>query len=186
MNKEVNVELIVVFWPQRHWKTLYTTLLACDRINRLYGNIDIKFKWVPMTQPITNHLQFNDFKIWYHDPWYMLVDEIGMNFNSKDAASKKNKTFSDFVFLMWKYWLSTIWVAQRWNSVPVDIRELATKIFEVRKILRKGQHPLFSVIEYKLAWDWELEYQRENTIDIISILDKWWVSYNTLETSIIS
>jgi len=163
---------------------MFATLLSWDFLSRIYWNVKISFKGVNITHEITHHKQFEEMRL-STSPWYMIIDEIWMNFNSKDAVTKKNKAFSNFLFLQWKYNLSTIWLAQRWNSIPVDFRELATRIFEVKKILRSWKHPLFAVIQYKLMNDWELEFVREDIVDMISILSKWDLSYDTLETSYI-
>lgn len=188
MTKQLDTELILIYWKQRHGKTMFVTVLACDRLSRLYGNVWIQFNWIDVVHKIRHHVQFvTDFKIWQNDrPWYMIVDEIGKNFNSKKAMTKKNEIFSDFVFLQGKYDLSTIWIAQRWSSIPIDLKELATKIFEVKKIHRSNNYPVFKIIQKELLDDWEtLEFVREEIFDAIWFLKKFNVSYDTLETSII-
>ena len=167
MNLNLSTDLILIYWKQRSWKTMFTTLLSLDRINRLYWNINISFKWIELVKKITEYTQFETFfKIGSSEnnsPGYVIVDEIGMNFNSKDAMSKKNKVFSNFIFLQWKYNLSTIWIAQRWSSIPIDLKDLASIIFEVEKINRSWKTPLFKITEQvynpiNLALDFKNEY----------------------------
>jgi hypothetical protein len=186
--KQLDTELILIYWKQRHWKSMFATILACDRISRLYWNVAIKFNWFDVVHKINHHLQFEtDFKIGsYSRPWYIIVDEIWKNFNSKKAMTKKNEVFSDFIFLQWKYDLSTIWIAQRWSSIPIDLKELATQIFEIKKINRSWTYPVFKIIRKELLDDMEtLEFISEETFDMIWFLNKINVTYDTLETSII-
>jgi len=191
MNLNLSTDLILIYWKQRSWKTMFTTLLSLDRINRLYWNINISFKWIELVKKITEYTQFETFfKIGSSEnnsPGYVIVDEIGMNFNSKDAMSKKNKVFSNFIFLQWKYNLSTIWIAQRWSSIPIDLKDLASIIFEVEKINRSWKTPLFKITEQvynpiNLALDFKNEY----IIDLIAILKHYKLEYDTLDTSIIN
>ena len=187
----LSTDLILIYWKQRSWKTMFATLLSLDRINRLYWNINISFKWIELVKKITEYTQFETFfKIGSSEnnsPGYVIVDEIGMNFNSKDAMSKRNKVFSNFIFLQWKYNLSTIWIAQRWSSIPIDLKDLASIIFEVEKINRSWKTPLFKITEQVYnPINLSLEFKNEYIIDLIAILKHYKLEYDTLDTSIIN
>jgi len=182
LNKELNIDIIAIFWPPRQWKTLLATYISYQRLERIYGNIDIKFNWVSISKRIKKTEELLNFEN-TNTAWLTIIDEIWMNYNSKDAVTKKNKMFSKYIFLSWKWNLSTIWIAQRRMSIPVDFRDNTTLIYECKKIIRPNKHPIFEVIRYEQKKDWELEEIHRKRIDLITWLKLLWLSYDTHETS---
>ena len=193
-NLLLNTDLILIYWKQRSWKSMFATYLSIDRINRLYWNIEIYYQWINIVKRIKSYKEFKNFKIWSKSniiPWYMIIDEIGFNFNSKDIMSDRNKTFSEFIFLQGKYNLSTIWISQRWSSIPRDLKELASHIYEVEKIpiwfANNPDRPFFKVTRQKYIINEDrLEFVSEKILDLIWLLEMFEVSYNTLDESIIN
>ena len=108
---------------------------------------------------------------------------MGLNFNSKEHWSDKNKILSNFFFLVRKFNLSSVFISQRFSSVPVDMRELCDYIYKVEIIPRKKQKPLFKITREVLLQDWTLEFVEEYIFNIIEYLEKYNISYNTLESS---
>jgi len=156
MIKQLDTETILIYWKQRSWKTLLSVLLSYDYLRRIYWNMSIyawylneENKWFDVVKKITKVTDFNNFfKIWKKEnytPWVCIIDEIWMNFNSKEWTSKKNMIFSKFLWLQWKFNLSWIYISQRLNSIPVDFRELASVIFEVKKIPQKKENYPFLI-----------------------------------------
>ena len=183
-SKQRDIEIIAIFWPPRHGKSMLAAYLASDRIDRIYGNLSIKLNDFPITSKITHHSQYAEFTD-SETPWYNIVDELGLNFNSKDAMTKKNKAFSNYIFLSWKRNLSTMWLAQRWMSIPVDFRENATTIYECKKIDRWHLYPIFEIVEHIQLQDWTLEEKKSVRMDLIKWLEVLGISYDTFETSYI-
>jgi len=178
----ISTKTIIIYWHQWAGKTMFAVLLASDYLKRLYWNVEIKYKWEKVWKKIKN---INDLKnIKYNIiPWVVLFDEMWLNFNSKEHWTDKNKILSNFFFLVRKFNLSSIFISQRFSSVPVDMRELCDYIYKVEIIPRKKQKPLFKITREVLLQDWTLEFVEEYIFNIIEYLEKYNISYNTLESS---
>ena len=66
-----------------------------------------------------------------------MIDEAGINANSKDTRSKDNRDLQEILFLVRKKNCSLIWISQRFESVEINARVLSELIIEMRKIRRK-------------------------------------------------
>jgi len=188
MSKSLNTNTILIYWKMWGWKTLFWSMLSSDYIWRIFWNFSIfqEVKW--NKKKISVDIKSIDQLKWFYYssfPWIILFDEMWLNFNSKNHWTDKNKKLSDFFFIVRKFNLSTIFISQRFTSIPVDMRELADYIFEVSIIHRKDMHPLFRITRQKLNWEWFLDFVDEYIFDIISYNKKIWISYDTLESSII-
>ena len=181
---QINTNTIIIHWKQWWWKTLFAVLLAQDYIWRIFWNITI-------TQNKKNIVAFmHDMSLlkqleYSKKPWVVIFDEVWLNFNSKEYWSDKNKELTKFFFLVRKYNLSSIYVSQRFTSVPVDMRELADYIFEVSVVYRSWTYPVFRITRQILKAEWVLEFYDEYIFDIISYNINHGIEYDTLESSII-
>ena len=187
MSKQVSTNTIIIHGKQWWWKTIFAVLLATDYIWRIYWNVWIQELWKNLTCRINSITNLEHFK-YENKQWCILFDEMWLNFNSKNHSTKRNQELSKFFFLVRKYNLSSIFVSQRFNSVPVDMRELCDLIYEINPIHRKGTYPLFQITRQTFQstdeW-WHLEYEEEYVFDIIKALDEMWITYDSLESSII-
>jgi len=183
----VNTNTVIIYWKQWAGKTLFWTILAGDFLKRYYWNVEIinKVNWEKIW------INFSD--IWFLKtikfskmPWLVLFDEMGLNFNSKEHWTDKNKILSQFFFLVRKFNLSSVFISQRFNSVPVDMRELCDLIFKVEIVPRKKKKPLFKITREELLNDWTLEFIEEYVVDLLWIKESLWIEYNTLESSLIT
>jgi len=187
----IQTKNIIIHWQQGGWKTAFAVLLCCDymfknnSITRLYWNVEIKRDDVIISYPLSSVSDFTKFSF-SKIPWVCLFDEMGLNFNSKKGGSDKNTALTDFFFLIRKYNLSWIYCSQRYGSIPVDMRELATYIFEIRAIQRLDDWPLFEITRQIDLWEAGLQTEEVFIEDIIWKLQFYWISYNTLESSIIT
>jgi len=86
------------------------------------------------------------------------------------------------LFLAGKKNCSVIFIAQRYNSVDVNFRELADLILECRKIPRKNTYPTFSVTRKKQQGN-QLKYIESYEFDAIGFMKQMGLTYDTLETS---
>ena len=180
----VNTNTIIIHWRQWGGKTLFATLLSLDFLGRIYSNYHIYKNDNPIIC-FLDKLEFLDLLEYSSQPWCIIFDEVWLNFNSKEWASNRNKTLTKFFFLVRKFNLSSIYISQRFSSIPVDMRELVNYIYEVSIIPRKKKHPLFRITRQTTNNEGFLEFQEEFIFDIIKYLQKAWISYNTLESSII-
>lgn len=187
---QVDTRTTIIHGHQGAGKTLFGVLIASwffDEIRnpRIYWNVWIYKNENLITQKIYSISNLEDFQ-YSPIPWVVIFDEMGLNFNSKNHTSDKNKSLSNFFFLVRKFNLSSIFISQRFGSVPVDMRELADYIFELNIIPRKWLHPIFSITRQSTDAEWILQFEEEYHFDIIKYLQIFWFSYNTLESSIIS
>ena len=180
----LNTNTILIHGKQGWWKTMFATLLALDYEWRIFWNVWIKKGNNNITVPIES-IDFLDNFSYSIKPGVVLFDEMGLNFNSKNFWSDKNKKLSNFFFLVRKYNLSSIFISQRFSSIPVDMRELADYIFEVSIIIRKWKHPVFRITRQTLTNEGFFEFEDEYIFDMISYLKRKNVSYDTLQSSII-
>ncbi len=190
-NKLLNTDTIIIFWNQRQWKSLLSNIIASERINRIFSNSTFTLNWFVVSEKFYKISQLLDYDYFFKNndkPWFFVCDEVGFNFNSKDSASIKNRILSDFLFLQWKFNMSSIFISQRYNSVPVDIRELASLIIEVKKRPRFWTWPLFECIVYNQVIKsdgYDLIKKKTLILDIIWLQKKYWLNTDTLETSIV-
>lgn len=183
---QISTNTVIVHWKQWWGKTIFSVLLSCDyHRERIFWNVEIEQHWQNINKTISNLSNLSLFRYEKH-PGIIIFDEMGLNFNSKNHSSEKNKTLSSFFFLVRKFNLSSIFISQRFGSVPVDMRELADYIFEISSIHRKWTYPLFRITRQSVTWEWILRNEWERIFDIIKYLQIHNISYNTLESSIIS
>jgi type IV secretory pathway VirB4 component len=68
----------------------------------------------------------------------IIIDEAGINANSKDTFSAESRILQEVLFLARKKNCSVIWIAQRLRSIDINARELADGIFKTYKIRRSN------------------------------------------------
>ena len=169
---------------------MFAVLLALQHYKRIYGNVSISKAWINITNRIDSTDIFQHM-VFEKTPWVCIFDEMWLNFNSKNFSSKKNQLLSDFFFLIRKYNLSSIFVSQRLDSVPVDMRQLVDYIFELSvarldKFPDGSPKPIFRIIRQTLDSEWKPVFHSERIFDIIWYLQNFKIKYDTLESSIIS
>jgi len=185
-NSHIDTKTIIIYWKQGHWKSLLSVALSVDYLHRLYGNITISQNEKIATNLISKIENFDELEFSPIE-WLMLIDEVWLNFNANEHQSAKNKALSKHFFLIRKYNLSSIFIAQRWKSVPTNLRELADIFIFCEKIRQWNKPPLFKISIQELDDDWEKLYTvTSRIIDLIWLLQKMKISYNTLEPAIIS
>lgn len=200
---QVNTNTIIIHWKQWDWKSMLWVLFNSDYISdvanlpfmewfertnissdRIFWNIHIQHKWIEKVCFLKDMWILETME-YSNKPWVVTFDEVWLNFNSKDWWSDKNKLLTKFFFIVRKYNLSSIYISQRFSSVPIDMRELADYIFLCQKISRKWKHPLFRITRQTVTAEWLLEFYDEYIFDMISYLQKREITYDTLESSII-
>jgi hypothetical protein len=151
---------------------------------RIYSNFDIFYKGKKINSRIK---KFSDLrKIRFSRiPGVIVLDELGINANSKDSHSEGNRLISETNFLARKKNCSTIFISQRFMSIPIDQREMADLILRVKKTKKQDGVPIFSIIrEYRLSAQKKIDigkWQRS----MIQSMQKNKLSYDQLDTSII-
>jgi hypothetical protein len=183
---EINNRKIIIYWEQGHWKTMFAVFLSFA-FSRVYWNINIKRNGKNITHFIKKKEQFLSFSF---SPvtWVCVLDEMGINFNSKKWTSEANSILEKWFFLCRKYNISPVFVAQRFGSIPVDMRELVSTFWLVKmtKIHRRWTHPVFRCDFQLTDNEWIPFTAKTFELDLISFLKFYEVEYDTLESSLIS
>lgn len=196
IQKEIDMMSFIFYWKMRQGKTLNAIRLALDdRYNgRIYSNVDIfkdgesllikrdKDGNVTGSNKITTFDQLDKIRFSYTH-WIILLDEAGINANSKDSHTLESRLLQKVLFLAGKKNCSVVWIAQRYESIDINARVLADIIIEVRKIRRWKKHPLFQLTKQKQKFS-RLEYVQRYQIDTITMNNIDGITYDTLEESV--
>lgn len=183
-NSHIDTQTLIIHWKQWHWKTLLAVVLGAEK-DRYVGNIQV-FKWDEQHWDIIEDLKDLEKLVFDEKDWYIGFDEVGLNFNAWQHQSKKNQKVSKYFFLVRKFNLSSMYISQRWKSIPTNIRELWDVFIKCSKIRRWNKHPLFKITIQEYVEEWETEKlidKKVFTMDLISFLQYMWISYNSMEAS---
>lgn len=181
IEQEIDTKTFIIYGKMRNWKTLNAVCMALDYYPRIYSNVNIYQNGKSIVKFLESYQAIKQIRFSY-TPWVLIIDEAGLNANSKDTFSKDNRLLQEILFLIGKKNLSLIWIAQRFASIDINARELADAIIEMRKIPRGKKTPLFVAIKQKQKGQ-KLEWINSYSLDSISILKTYWITYNQLEES---
>lgn len=182
ITQELDTMGIIVYWKQGSWKTTLSLELAVENWEtRIYSNFSIFKNWKLINRKVGGVPDILKIRFSY-TPWVIIIDEAGINANSKDGMSATNRQLIETLFLARKFNCSFIWISQRFESIDINARVLADLILEMRKLRRWNLHPLFETKRQKQKWA-KLELVNIHRIDTISLMKYDKLTYNTLETS---
>jgi len=185
-SENINFELdtlgIIIYWKQGGGKTTIALELAYEnRRKRIYSNFSIFLNWKQINRPIKGASDVTNIRF-SKEPGIILIDEAGINANSKDWRSKDNRELIEVLFLVRKYNCSCCWISQRFWSIDVNARELSDLVIKMSKIRRNGKHPIFKATKQKCIWN-NIEMDSIHIIDTIEMMKFDNLTYNTLETA---
>jgi len=126
----------IIYGRPGHGKTVLGVWMA-SYYERIHSNVD--FFWrAPNGALIKKNRDIKDLydveHIVYDDiPGVILLDEMGVNANSRKSMSKPNEIYNELLFLGRKANCSAIWIAQRFMSIDVNGRELSDLRIEAKK-----------------------------------------------------
>ena len=185
IEQEIDTKTFIIYWKMRNGKTLNAVCMALDFYPRIYSNVNIYQNGKSIVNFLESYQDIKNIRFSY-TPGVLIIDEAGLNVNSKDTFWKDNRLMQEVLFLIGKKNLSLIWIAQRFNSIDINARELADAIIEMRKFYRTGvKHPLFTAVKQKQKGQ-KLEWINSYEYDSIAILKYYWITYNQLEESKLS
>lgn len=167
----------------RNGKTLLgANIWYIDFYPRIYSNFDIYHKGESVLTKLLKTYQEVERIRFSYKHGVIIIDEGGLNVNSKDGFSETSRIMQKVLFLAWKKNCSVIFLAQRYNSVDINFRELSDAIFECTKYSRKNNHPIFYIKRYKQSGT-KFEFQANFEVDTIWMMKTMDLTYNTLEES---
>jgi hypothetical protein len=182
IDQELDTISSIIFWKQGGWKTTIALELAFENWEkRIYSNFSIFKNWKQINKQIEWIHTILNIRFSY-TPWVIIIDEAGINANSKDTFNKDNRKLIETLFLARKFNCSFIWISQRFDSIDINARILADIIVEMVKIRRWKLHPTFVAKRQKQKWA-KLQLVNTHKIDTISIMKYDKLTYNTLEAS---
>ena len=183
--QEIDMKTIIIHGKMRQGKTITAIHMALDEKynGRIYSNVDIYHNSKSiLTKKIIDFDQLDKIRFSYTH-WLIIIDEAGINANSKDGFSDTNRLLQKILFLAGKKNCSVMWIAQRYESIDINARVLADIIVKVKKIRRWGRHPVFILTRQRQNRQL-LEYIQQYKLDVISELQYLWITYDTLEESV--
>ena len=180
-NKNVDIKNYVIYWKMRNWKSMLATCIATE-FDVIYANYEIKHKNKNISILIQKTRDLARIK-YTAQKAVLVFDEAWINFNSKDSRSKNSRFLQNLLMLCWKLNLNIIWIGQRWKSIDVNVRDLCTDIYQVRKINRRN-YPIF-MIDIKKRGKHIDEVLTNRTIraDLIMWLKEDNITYDTFAIS---
>jgi len=186
IQQEIDTTTMIIFWKMRNWKTLNAICIWLEYYPRIYSNVNIyqenkKGEKNSIVKYLKDYQSIRNIRFSY-TPWILIIDEAGLNANSKDWQNKDNRILQEVLFLIWKRNLSLIWIAQRYESVDINARALVDLVLEMKKIKRGKKHPIFIVTKKKQVWS-QLKFITSYKLDSISIMNHYKISYDQLEES---
>lgn len=182
IQQELDTMGIITYWKQGSWKTTISLELAFENWEkRIYSNFSIFKNWKQINRVVSWIWDILKIRFSY-TPWVIIIDEAGINANSKDWRSETNRILIETLFLARKFNCSFIWISQRFESIDVNARVLSDLILQMHKLRRGGLHPLFRITRQVQRWN-KLEMYNIHTIDTIKLMEYDKLTYNTLETS---
>lgn len=178
---EIDNKIIIVYWKMGQGKTLIALLMSVlDFWDRIYSNIAIKIKEKQISVNISDRKTIDEI-VFDPKPWVIIIDEWGINYNSRRSTSLDNQFISELVFLSRKKNCSMIFISQRFESLDANVKTLADLILKMKK-LRVWNKLFFEVEKQKYIKKNLLTIQKFR-VDILEIFNIKNISYNTLETS---
>lgn len=184
INKNIDTNTFIIHWKMRNGKTLLALLIWYESYQkRIYSNFEIYKNWKSI---LNKHIKsFNDLKNirFSYTPWVLIIDEAWLNVNSKDGRNEESRFMEEVLFLIGKKNLSLIRIAQRFNSINVNWRELVDYIFKSKKIDRWPDQPPLFIITSQRQKGSKLLNLYSWTLESVKIMKEYWLSYNQLESS---
>ena len=186
MTKVVQNKIIGIYGLPWQGKTFFATYLA-SQYKIIYSNVEI-MKWVVDINEnlITNIKVNNDIKtildvekIEYNDTKGIVVlDESGLNINSRRSASEDNMEYARIGMLWRKKNVDILIIAQLEFSVDKYFRELSSYTVEMKSYFDNGK--IMFEVTAKNRFGTIISVQN---VDLVKWAEKEKYSYNSLESS---
>lgn len=193
INQEVKGgRVFYIHWPMRNWKSLLGACIAYnDYYPRIYSNMQIYVDWKSvLTKYMRTFQEFERIRFSY-TVWVIVIDEAGINVNSKDWFSDTSRILEKLLWLSWKKNCDIIFIAQRFGSGNINFRWAASEswlLLKCKKVSRFKWYPIFYVTREKMKpWGGERPvYHSQYETHPLEYMNANKITYDTLETSTIT
>lgn len=173
---------ILIVWEPWSWKSFFASYIAYSYFlnwANIFSNIDFfyKHKNNQINKKIwnTNDLKYIDFQ---EKKWLIIIDEAGINANSRRSSSNKNLEFNELTFLGRKKNCDIIYIAQLDFSVDKYIRALASYTIKMNSYFIRKDYLLY---EYEITVNEYVGGYKE--VDLILFQRETEFFYSSLESS---
>jgi hypothetical protein len=184
---EINIRTVIIIGPMGSGKTVTASVITGNDFYflswgkpRVFSNFEIKIEGKKINKTIHDieDLQYVEFS---PVPGVAVIDEMGLNYNSKDFMTEANRRLTIFHVLARKKNLSPIFIGQAAHMIPKDQKILASLVLRLEK---RGKTDF---VVYK-------ERRRGNEVQIIgkyywspiTLMSDMGLSYNQLDESIMN
>lgn len=186
MSNIIQNELWLILWDTGSGKTMYAVFLASLAYNRIYSNVKIEKNEKKINNDILSMQDAQ--KIPYkEEKGVLLMDEWGINIDSRNFNSDDNKEAGELLFLWRKKNIDIFVISQLFRRIDVNFREMANVIVEMKPIQLWKNYLKFRQDLYKRSssqlWGNSLNLENVSTFDLFKYQRLTGINYNTLESS---
>lgn len=184
INQEISNKIILIYWKMGQGKSVLAIVICIlDFRERIYWNLNIyNIEWKLINKEIKDKYDIEKIRFSYTQ-WLIVIDEGGINMNSRNSSSDINKFLSEVIFLSRKKNASMLFIAQSFENIDINVKRLADLIIKVKKIRREWKICFILSFQYFRWWHSRPETYKQMLIKSIDILEAKKVKYNTLESS---
>lgn len=178
-NEQVIVQnkLILITGLPWSWKSFFWTFLASN-YREIFSNLRIFYHWDQISNDLYSLEEI--WKIWF---WRIkgciLLDEAGVNMNSRRFMTDENQKYWELAMLWRKLNKDIIVIAQMDHTVDKNVRMLCQYHIEMRAW---RSWPDYLTFEYT-TWSREWKLLNELEIDLMKWSKLSWITYSSLENS---
>lgn len=173
----VQNKLILITWLPWSWKSFFGTFLA-TAYREIYSNLKIFHNG----EQISNDLYSMEeiWKIWFSKiKWVILLDEAGVNMNSRRFMTDENQKYWELAMLGRKLNKDIIVIAQMDHTVDKNVRLLCQYHIEMKAWYNGPNYLNFQYTTLNREW----RLLNELEIDLIEWGKLSWFTYSSLENS---
>lgn len=182
-DREIKTVWIIIYWDQWSGKTVMAMNLAYDKWpKRIYANFSMYRDGTLVNHYLEDVMDVHNIRF-SNTEWVIVIDEAGINANSKDSRSEQSRILQEILFLVRKKNCSLIWISQRFESIDVNARVLSKLIIKMDKLSRGEWHPPIFIATRQRQKGAKVEYVNQFKVDNINMMKAFKLTYNTLEAS---
>ena len=172
-------KIISIVWFPWSWKTFLATFLALwYPQDRIFANIDIFHEWKRISKRIHD---IDDLDLVTYDDrkWLLILDEMGINANSRRSMTDANLKFWETAMLWRKKNVDILNCAQLNGMADKYFRDLSTYTFEMDSYFESANYLMFKAKILNRAG----RIIKSMKFDLFQLEKLAWLTYNTLESS---
>lgn len=185
MSNIIQNQLALILGDTWSWKTYFWVFLA-SFYNRIYSNVKVQKHNKKISTDIADISEAKGIP-YKNEKWVLLVDEWGVNLDSRNTLTEENKQAGELLFLWRKKNIDIIVISQLLRRIDINFRELSNLIVEMSAIPCWNNYLKFKAEVYKRSnsqmWNNSLNLTDSSIYDLFLYTKLTWINYDTLDTS---